>query len=55
MLLTSRDVKNIRTRGYPRILADNGYGYFLYLHVNWASTSIIVFVLVDTRIRYTLI
>jgi len=34
---------------------DNGYEYFLYLHVSGVGMGIIVSVLVDTRTRYTLI
>jgi len=33
----------------------NGYGYFLYSHVNGEIQSIIVFVHVDNRTRYTII
>jgi len=44
----SRDVKKISTHKYPRIKpatgrkwisAGNGYGYFLYPHINGAGTN----------------
>jgi len=42
--------------GYCKwILADNVYGYCLYLHINGTDTCIIISVSMDTRTRYTLI